>query len=227
MQFPIQHDLLAQAGAALPRRAGLYWIVGGASSGKTTVCRVLSARLGVPVYDMDAHIYGSYHGRFTPERHPANWAWSTAPDGLAWLLGMTWEEFDAFNRAALPEYLDLLAEDLAAAPPGDRVLIDGGISNPGMIAQAGTACRMACLAAPEGSSARAWEEDDARQGMKQAVEQLPDAQEAWRRFLEFDAGITRTLLQECRENGIPVIERAESAAAEEVAERVAIALGML
>ncbi len=45
--------------------------------------------------------------------------------------------------------------------------------------------------------------------------------------LEFDAGITRTLLQECRENGIPVIERAESAAAEEVAERVAIALGML
>lgn len=227
MRFPIDHDLLEQAGAALSQRTGLYWIVGGATSGKTSVCRALSARLGVPVYDMDAHIYGSYHARFTPQRHPANWTWSTAPDGLAWLLGMTWDEFDAFNRAALPEYLDLLAEDLEATPPGARVLIDGGIANPAMVAQALPTCRMACLAAPEGSSARAWQEDDARKSMKQAVHQLPNAQQAWRRFLEFDAAITHGILQECHEHRIPVIQWAESAAAEEVAGRVAIALGML
>ena len=227
MRFPIDCDLLVQAGAALSRREGLYWIVGGAGSGKTTVCRVLAARLGMPVYDMDAHIYGTYHGRFTPERHPLNWAWSTAPNALAWLLDMSWDEFDSFNRAALPEYLDLLAEDLDATEGGAGVLIDGGISNPALIAQRISTRQMVCLAAPEGSSARAWEEDDARQSMKHAVDQLPHAEEAWRKFLEFDERITATILRECQENHIPVLPRDTTASPDELAERAAVALGIL
>ena len=86
MRFVIDHALLARAQEKLSGRT-LLWIVGGAGSGKTTVCQALSARLGLSVYDMDAHIYGSYHGRFNPARHPVNTAWSAAPDGLAWLLG--------------------------------------------------------------------------------------------------------------------------------------------
>jgi uridine kinase len=108
MQFNINKILLAQARTALSRRDSLYWILGGAGSGKTTVSQALSAKMGIPVYDMDAHIYGTYHNRFTPERHPVNTAWSSAPDGLAWLLDLSWEEFNQFNQAAVPEYLDLL-----------------------------------------------------------------------------------------------------------------------
>ena len=225
MRFPINSDLLVQARAALSRREGLYWIVGGAGSGKTTVCRVLSARLGMPVYDMDAHIYGAYHSRFTQERHPVNWAWSTAPNALAWLLDMSGDEFDSFNRAALPEYLDLLAEDLDATEGGVGVLIDGGISNPALIAQVISARQMVCLASPEGSSARAWEEDDERQSMKQAVDQLPRPEEAWRKFLEFDDRITATILRQCLKSHIPVCPRDETASADELAERVARVLG--
>src|SRR5512139_217497 len=114
MYFTIDHQLLTQARASLSERKRLYWIVGGAGSGKTSVCQFLSTQFGLLVYDMDAHIYGDYHGRFTEERHPVNWAWSTAENGLAWLLDMSWEEFDGFNQAALPEYLDLLASDLQA-----------------------------------------------------------------------------------------------------------------
>ena len=72
MRFPVNSDLLAHARDVLSGREKLFWIVGGAGSGKTTICSLLSKRYALPVYDMDAHIYGSYHTRFTPERHPVN-----------------------------------------------------------------------------------------------------------------------------------------------------------
>jgi len=221
VRFLINDDLLTHARAALASREGLYWIVGGAGSGKTTVCRVLSARFSIPVYDMDAHVYGAYHSRFTPERHPANRAWSTARNGLEWLLDMSWDDFDSFNQAALPEYLDLLAEDLDAIKPGGGALIDGGISNPGLIAQVMSASQIICLAVPEQSSAGVWEETDERKAMKEAVYQLPNPEAAWRKFLDFDDRITLTILNECHENNIPVCFRDITASADDLAGRVA------
>jgi hypothetical protein len=225
MQFTINRALLAQARDKLSSRSSLYWIVGGAGSGKTTVCRALSAQLGIPVYDMDAHIYGEYHRRFSPENHPVNTAWSTANNGLAWLLDMSWDEFDSFNQAALPEYLDLLTEDLDAVGPGAGVLVDGGISNPALLAQVIPSCQIACLSAPEQSSPQIWEETGERKGMKEAVYQLPNPEEAWHKFLEFDRRLTHTILNECRESGIPIYLRDETTSVEELTERVARGLG--
>jgi uridine kinase len=74
LRFPIDSHLLTQACRALSARERLYWIVGGAGSGKTSICQALSVQCGLPVYDMDAHIYGTYHSQFTQERHPVNWA---------------------------------------------------------------------------------------------------------------------------------------------------------
>lgn len=205
MTFPIDYELLADARRRL---AGypLLWIVGGAGAGKTTLCRALAAQRGLPVYDMDAHIYGSYHGRFDPVRHPANTAWSTAPDGLAWLLGMTWDEFDAFNRAALPEYLDLFAEDLESMDPAILLLVDGGICTPALLSQAIPVDKIVCLSRPGLSSVEIWEQDPERLAMKDALAPLPDPEAAWRTFLDFDAAITRTILDECRRCGIEICE---------------------
>jgi hypothetical protein len=221
MHFSINSALLAQARDKLSRRSALYWVVGGAGSGKTTVCRTLAARLGIALYDMDAHVYGEYHRRFSPQRHPVNTAWATAPDGLAWLLNMSWNDFDSFNRAALPEYLDLLSQDLDALEPDAGVLIDGGISNPGLLARVIPACQIACLSAPEQSSVQVWEEDEERKGMKEAVYQLPDPEEAWHRFLEFDRRLTQTILDECRQSGIPIYLRIRGTSVTELAARVA------
>jgi hypothetical protein len=226
MPFIVNHDLLAQTRDVLSDMGPLYWLVGGAGSGKTTVCRVLAARLCLPVYDMDAHIYGSYHGRFTQERHPVNMAWSTASNGLAWLLDMSWDEFNRFNQAALPEYLDLLAEDLAAMEPHVGLLVDGGVCNPALLALAIPARQIVCLAAPEPSSARIWEESEERRGMKEAIHQLANPEARWRTFLEFDQRITRTVIQESREAGIMVCSRGNTTAVEEMADRVARCLGM-
>jgi hypothetical protein len=220
MRFEINQALLAHARATLAGREALYWLVGGAGAGKTTVCQALAARYDIAVYDMDAHVYGSYHGRFDPVRHPVNMAWSNAPNGLVWLLSMTWDEFNGFNQAALPEYLDLLAQDLTALPPDARILIDGGICNPGLLAQVLPTRQIICLAAPAQSSAAIWDEPGARQGMKEAIDQLPQPDLMWRTFLDFDRLITATMLHECQEQGIAICRRDEATPVAALVERV-------
>lgn len=227
MRYTINPDLLTDARAALAGRNRLYWVVGGAGSGKTTICRALSARFDLPVYDMDAHIYGTYHGRFLPDRHPVNCAWSSAPDGLAWLLAMSWEEFNSFNQAALPEYLDLLAEDLASTDLNARLVIDGGISNPALLAQVISPHQLVCLAKPELSAANVWTEPGERSSMKETIDQLPKPEEAWRTFLEFDEQITRTIYRECQAHKIPVCSRGAAETVDELSARVAQSLGLL
>lgn len=226
MRFTVNHHLLTQAQEALSPRKRVYWVVGGAGSGKTTICQFLSARFAIPVYDMDAHIYGTYHSRFRQDRHPVNAAWSTAPDGLAWLLDMSWDEFDSFNRAALPEYLDLLAEDLTASEPNASVLIDGGICNPALVAQVISPRQIVGLAVPTRSSAEIWQEKGERRSMKDMIYQLPKPDEAWQNFLEFDQRITDTILQECHANNITVCSRGERETVAQFAKRVAHVLGI-
>jgi hypothetical protein len=219
MQFIIDRDLLRQSHTALFKRDRLYWVIGGAGSGKTTICQALSARFDIPVYDMDAHIYGSYHGRFTQERHPVNKTWSTAQDGLEWLLEMTWTQFNRFNQAALPEYLDLLSQDLEFTDPDSSILIDGGIWHPALLAQVIPTRRIVCLANPERTRAEIWETAE-RNSMKEAIHQLPKPENAWRKFLEFDGRITYEIQKECQENDISICSRGARESVDEFAEQI-------
>lgn len=226
MSFSIDHTLLESARAVLAGRQRLYWLVGGAGSGKTTVCRFLSEADGVLVYDMDSHIYGSYQARFSQERHPVNTAWSSAKDGLAWLLAMSWDEFNEFNQAALPEYLDLLSAELRGADPNASVLIDGGIANPALVAQVISPSQIVCLQRPGRYTAEVWDESEERRGMKAAVRRLTDDDRAWEKFVEFDRLITETILEECRQHQIAICSRVEGETVAAVSARVAGLLGM-
>ncbi len=223
MPFHIDSDLIMQAREVLSSRERLFWIIGGAGSGKTTVCSILSERYSLPVYDMDAHIYGTYHNRFSPARHPVNTAWSASENGLAWLLSMSWDKFNSFNQAALPEYLDLLAEDLADIPPDSPLLIDGGITNPAILAKVLPVRQIVCLAVKPGVNV--WNGVD-RQAMKEAIFQLPEPERAWRRFLEFDDKINHTIEVECLENNIKICKSRSSASVEDLAKDVARLLGL-
>jgi hypothetical protein len=225
MHFTIDTNLLTHCRAILDARANLYWLVGGAGAGKTTVSQALHATQGLVVYDMDAHIYGSYHGRFVPARHPVNRQWSSAADGLAWLLQMTWAEFDGFHRAALPEYLDLLAEDLGSMPSDTRILVDGGIWHPALLAQVLPPSRIVCLAAAR-SSCEVWEGSADRLAMRDALLHLADAEAMWRKFLDFDLRITQTIVTESRACGIAVCVRGDSELVGDYAARIAAQLGL-
>ena len=226
MKFLINHNLLTQVYNALAERHNLYWIVGGSGAGKTTVSKILSERFGLQVYDMDAHIYGIYHVRFTKDRHPVNYAWKTARNGLEWLLSMSWQEFKSFNQAALPEYLDLFAEDILLKDANMPVLIDGGICNPGLLSQVLPAHHIVCLSRPQHTSEFIWKENKERQGMKELVYKLPKPEKAWQTFLAFDKQITQNTLRECRNSNIPVCTMEPNESANAFAYKVARVLGI-
>ena len=84
--FAVDIELIDRAGEVLSVHPYVYWILGGAGSGKSTICAELSRACTIPVYDMDEHIYGASFSRYRPERHPANTAWAAAEDGMQWLL---------------------------------------------------------------------------------------------------------------------------------------------
>ena len=226
MAYTINEEYLTRARAALAGRDDLFWLVGGSGAGKTTICGALAAVYGLPVYDMDAQVYGAYHGRFSGQRHPVNSDWSKSPNGLAWLLAMSWEAFDNFNRAALAEYLDLLAEDVQAGAADGGLMIDGGICNPAIIAQVMPAKQIVCLATEERPSREVWEADAERLQMKEAVMDLGLGEEAWDRFLAYDGRITQTIIAESEESGISICRRGEGEAVADFARRVAGQLGL-
>ncbi len=213
--FEVDRALVREAALRLASARGLRWVIGGACSGKSTVCQIISRRTGVPVYDMDEHVYGRYMSRYSASRHPASTAWFKRGDGLRWVLSLSWETFDGLNRATSAEFLDLVAGDVAERY-GDRpLLVDGGITHPSVLAAAVDPSRIACLAVDEAESRRIWEQDEARAGMRRAVERLPGVVDGWARFLTFNERMSATIEREAREQGIVVLARTAGGTAEE------------
>lgn len=90
--FTLNQSLLDKAHAILWERSDLFWIIGGACSGKSTITQALAEQTGASVYDMDASIYGAFMSRYDAQRHPAATTWFSAPNPLAWALSLTWKE---------------------------------------------------------------------------------------------------------------------------------------
>jgi hypothetical protein len=204
--FRVDADLLGECQRALSTDTRVRWIVGGAGSGKSTQCRGVRDRYGIPVIDMDARIYGSFHRLYSPQRHPVSSAWASAGDGLRWLLEMSWDDFDAFNRASLPEYLDLLADELAARPPGQTLLIDGGVSCPALLASVIGPSRVVCLVRRELDSRALWSEPGDRSAMRDSILSLDGTGGLWERFLDFDRRITESMALEAATSGVQLCE---------------------
>lgn len=203
----------------------LRWLLGAAGAGKSTVAQILAGRHRLQLIDLDAHIYGDWHSRFTSERHPANNQWTSAPNSLEWLLGMDWAGYDRFQRAALFEYLDLLADDLECGP-GGRVLLDGGLYHPALLAKVLSADRIVCLARPQRSAREVWESSAERRAMRDSMNNLPDPDAAWARFLEFDEHIALTVAEEAATIGITLHERQPDEAVATTVVAVAQAFGL-
>jgi len=205
--FNYNRRLLELAANRLSGFKKIFWVIGGACSGKSTVCQSISARRNLPVYDMDAHVYGAYIESYTWERHPASKTWFSASDPLQWVLSLSWQKFNSLNRAANVEYLDLFAEDLKRNPVEGPLLVDGGITHPSILSQVLPSERIVCLETDVEANATAWNDDPGRASMKSAVLSLAYPKGAWQKFLKWDRLISETILTESRQLGIMVHRR--------------------
>ncbi|MBE2201999.1 MAG: hypothetical protein IAE79_25550 [Anaerolinea sp.] len=222
--FAVDQELIEQARELLQNHHHLYWVVGGACSGKSTICQAIARATGLPVYDMDEHIYGRYMPHYHPQQHPANTAWLAAPNPLAWQLALSPEAFNAFNRATTAEYLHLLATDLAPTP-GAPLLIDGGITHPSLAAQIIPAPRIVCLAVDTAVSAHIWTTDPDRAEMRDWIRALPEPEQMWQKFLACDQLISETMIADSQAAGAAVFWR-DTAAIPDLAQRIITHFGL-
>ncbi len=223
---PVDAALVDGAREALQARSGLRFVVGAAGTGKTTVCAALAERMGIDVLDMDARIYGSWHGRFDAARHPASHAWAVAPDPLAWQLALEPEAYLAFQAASTAEALDLLVDELRDMDPDRQLLIDGGFGSVGVLARVVATDRVACLALPLADQARVWTATEDRRAFLDMVAGVTAVADPVGRFLALDRHLARAMVEDAEAAGIPVLERRPGDAIAVVAGRVAGVLGL-
>jgi hypothetical protein len=224
--FEVDQELINKAREILNQRENIYWIIGGACSGKSTVSRVLSDMKGIARYDMDETIFGGYMGLYTPERHPASTAWFTAPNPFVWAFLLPWDEFNALNRAANAEYLDLLADELEQQDHDQPLLIEGGITHPTILAQVIPPDQVACLEISEENRLSTWENAAERATMKSWVYELPDPEKQWLRFLDLDRTMTQIIVTESRDKGIKIVFREARAPVNDLANIIATHFGI-
>lgn len=226
LRFTVQQALLQEAAQCFAAFSRVYWIVGAACAGKSAVCRELAAMRNLELVDMDTLIYGTFMGRYTPARHPANTAWFGAPDPFAWVMDLTWEEFNALTAAADAEYLDLFARELSARDPARPLLVDGGVAHPAVPAQVMPAARIGCVAVRDEIRTKCWETAEDRADLRRWVNELPDPIGAWEKFLHHDRLMAQTMDAECAAHGIVRIERRDDEDVTVTATRMAHALGI-
>jgi hypothetical protein len=222
----VDEALLAEARQVLADHAALRFVLGGAGTGKSTVCAELADQYGIEVFDMDAHLYGSWHGRFDPARHPANHAWSTAADPLAWQVAQEAPGFLAFHEAATAEALDLFADLLGGAGPPRPLLVDGGFGSVAIVARAVPASAVVCLALPPDLAATVWTGDEDRRAFLDLVAGIADVEDPVGRFLALDSAMSDRMTADARAAGVHVIERPRGEPVGVTAARVAEALGL-
>lgn len=226
MKFRVDMELLESVKAKLENRSNIFWLVGGSCSGKSTISRMMEEKFDYIRYDMDEYIFAKYMDRYSKEIHPANSAWFGAENPLDWALSFpNWEQYNEFNMTSMVEQLSLFCEDMELMDKDKKIVVDGGITNPDILAKVLNKNKICCLNIEDELCRRIWSKDESRLVMKDMIYELPSPDYKWNKFLELNDLINKQMETECRDNDINIIFRGEEELAEAVLENVMNAFG--
>lgn len=226
MKFRVDMELLESVKEKLENRSNIFWLVGGSCSGKSTISRMMEEKFDYIRYDMDEYIFGKYMDRYSKEIHPANSAWFGAENPLDWALSFpNWEQYNEFNMTSMVEQLSLFCEDIEFIDKDKKIVVDGGITNPDILAKVLNKNKICCLNIEDELCRRIWSKDESRLVMKDMIYELPSPDYKWNKFLELNDLINKQMETECRDNDINIIFRGEEELAEAVLENVMNAFG--
>lgn len=204
--YSVNRKLIEKASQVLKNRTNIFWILGGSCSGKTTLCEYLQSNRNFQIYDMDKYIFESYAGLYSKELHPVSFEWLTNPDGLDWVLSLSWEEFNSLNQATNAEFLDLFAADSSVRDSSAPLIVDGGLSHPALLKEVLPPENIVYLTRDEVTRKGLWEQEDKRLQMKEMILALPAGSDKWKKFLLFDELITAEMDLQVSTNDIKTID---------------------
>jgi len=221
VRYHLDEMLLNQSREILKDRKSIFWIVGGSCSGKSTVCKAISQKYGLLYYNMDEYIFGKYIRRYSKEQHPASREWFSAKSPLDWALSFSsWEENNEFNIAVTAEQLSLFCEDIQEIEKSQALLVDGGITNPAILARVLDIHQICCIKIEDDLCIRIWEDCEERQSMKEMILQLPSHQDKWSKFCNTNILMNQQIETECKENKIKVLYRQEETTVDDMVNEI-------
>ena len=183
----------------------IFWILGGACSGKSTLAHALCEFSGLHLIDMDARIYGSWVPSYNAECCPENHRWIQQENALEWALGLSDEAYSDHCKKVSREYYQLLSIELGSRDNRKATIIDGGFSSLVPWVLDIQQDNVVCLTIERELAIAEWNSHPDRVGFKREIMTLRNGEQKWERFLELDALISSQLEQEAIALGIPVI----------------------
>lgn len=198
--------------------AGVRWIGGSPGAGKTTVARRLAERYGFQLYVADDALRG-YGERLNRPEYPLTQAFMAMDMDQRWVRRSPEEMFRTFHRFQ-GEGFDLILDDLRRlVGRGTAVIAEGLSLLPRLVAPLLTTKSQAVWLVPTSEFSR--EAIEARGGKWSIAGRTSDPERALANLRERDELFGREVKRQVAELGLHAVVIDGTAAAEEIARRVA------
>jgi hypothetical protein len=200
----------------------VYWIGGGSGAGKSTIARRLAARHGLRLYPTD-DVMSEHARRSTPEDSPRLTEFIAMDLDQRWLNRSPRDMLETFHWFQ-GEGFHLIVEDLLGLPPEPAVLVEGFRLLPHLVKPLLHAADRGVWLLPTPDFRR--DALRSRGSLWAIAGRTSDPHRALENLLERDRMFTDRLGREARELGLRVVEVQPGMGEDDLAARVAGALGL-
>jgi len=110
--------------------------------------------------------------------------------------------------------------DIQKIDENQAILVDGGITNPAILAKVMDPHKICCIKICDNLCIRIWEDDEERQPMKKMIFQLPSPKDKWSKFLNTNILMNQQIEAECKENDIRIFFRQDETTVDEMVNEI-------